>query len=102
MLNTMVAGANPKVMSSASESSSFPIGELTPRSRALIPSKKSNVAPMIIQVKDISAFPPKAKAVAMQPEMRLQHVIVLGMCLLKLMFCERLGLGYRMCEANLV
>ena len=41
----MAAGASPNVMSSARESSSFPMGEETRSRRAVIPSKKSNVAP---------------------------------------------------------
>ena len=41
----MAAGASPNVMSSASESSSLPIGDDTCSKRAVIPSKKSNIAP---------------------------------------------------------
>ena len=42
----MAEGAKPKVISSASESSSFPIGEETCSRRATMPSKKSNTAPI--------------------------------------------------------
>ena len=84
--NTMVAGATPKVTSSASESSSLPIGDETCSKRALMPSKKSKTAPMIIHNSAISGFPPKANDVAMQPEMRLQQVIVFGICFLILIF----------------
>lgn len=78
----MVAGATPKVTSSASESSSLPIGDETCSRRALMPSKKSNTAPMIIHNNAIFGFPPKANDVAMQPETRLQQVIVFGICFL--------------------
>ena len=46
-------GATPKVTSSASESSSLPIGDDTPRRRALIPSKKSKTAPRTIKANAI-------------------------------------------------
>ncbi len=68
------------------KSSSLPIGDETCSKRALIPSKKSKVAPMIIHNKAISGFPPKANDVAMQPDIRLQHVIVLGICFFMLIF----------------
>ena len=48
-MKTIVDGAMPNVMSSASESSSFPMGELTPRMRADMPSKKSNTAPVTMK-----------------------------------------------------
>jgi hypothetical protein len=41
---TMAEGANPKVMSSANESNSFPKGPDTLNKRANMPSKKSNTA----------------------------------------------------------
>ena len=86
MLNKIVDGATPNVTISARESSSFPIGELTFNNRADIPSKKSNTAPMIIHVNDISILPLKAYAMAIQPDIRLQQVIVLGMCFLIAIF----------------
>lgn len=58
--NIIIDGASPNVMSSARESSSFPIGEETPSRRADIPSKKSNAAPMTIHNNAISAPPTKA------------------------------------------
>ena len=48
--NTIADGASPKVMSSARESSSLPMGEDTWRSRAEKPSKKSKTAPRMINV----------------------------------------------------
>ena len=53
----MVAGATPKVTLSASESSSLPIGDDTFSRRALIPSKKSKTAPMIIHHSAIFTCP---------------------------------------------
>ena len=61
----MAAGASPNVMSSARESSSFPMGEETCSRRAVIPSKKSNVAPntmksraaMLIDLYNVSVLP---------------------------------------------
>lgn len=82
MKNNIVEGATPKVMTSASESSSLPMGDDTCRSRAAIPSKKSNMAPMTIHSNDHSNMPRNAKCVAMQPEMRLQQVMLLGICLM--------------------
>lgn len=46
----MVDGATPNVTSSANESSSFPIGDETCKARALMPSKKSKTAPMMIHI----------------------------------------------------
>ena len=76
----MAEGARPKVMQSASESSSLPMGELTLSSRALMPSKKSNTAPTIIMMSARLKLLLKANHVAMQPEMRLQQVMALGIC----------------------
>ena len=74
----MVEGATPNVTSSARESSSFPIGDEMCNALALMPSKKSNPAPMIIQSNARSGLAKKAKQVAMQPDMRLHHVRILG------------------------
>ena len=80
--NRIVAGATPKVTSSAKESSSFPMGDDTFNRRADIPSKKSNTAPITIQQSANLASPMKANVVAIHPEMRLQQVILLGICFL--------------------
>ena len=45
-----------------------------------MPSKKSNTAPMMMHSRASFASPAKAKAVATQPEKRLQQVTKLGMC----------------------
>ena len=42
-------GATPKVTTSARESSSLPMGEETPRRRAVMPSKKSKTAPRMMK-----------------------------------------------------
>ena len=83
---TMAAGASPKVMSSASESSSLPIGDDTWSSRALMPSKKSKAAPITIHRSAMSTLPEKAWNVAIHPAMRLQDVSVLG--IIFLMVCN--------------
>lgn len=49
----MEAGATPKVTSSAKESNSLPMFDETCNKRADIPSKKSNVAPRIINNKAV-------------------------------------------------
>lgn len=46
---TMAAGAKPKVMLSAKESSSLPMAEETRSKRAAKPSKKSKRAPMTMK-----------------------------------------------------
>ena len=74
----MAEGARPKVISSASESSSLPMGEDTLSRRAVNPSKKSNTAPIIINRKAMRGLASKANFTAMQPEMRLQQVMPLG------------------------
>ena len=44
-----------------------------------MPSKKSKTAPRMMKAKAHSCLPSKAKHVAMQPEIRLQQVMELGM-----------------------
>ena len=58
------------------------MGDDTWRMRALIPSKKSKAAPVIIHTRAILASNAKAYPVAMQPDIRLQQVIALGMFLI--------------------
>ena len=79
---TIVAGAIPKVISSASESICTPNGDDTRRRRATIPSKKSKTAPSTINAIASSKLHLKAITQAIQPENRLQQVIVLGICFL--------------------
>ena len=78
--NITVAGARPKVISSAKESICTPNGEETPKRRATIPSKKSNTAPSTMKSIAYSNFPEKAITHATQPEKRLQQVIAFGIC----------------------
>ena len=76
----MALGATPKVTTSARESSSFPMGEDTPKARADIPSKKSNTAPSTIISTAQWYWPWNAAPVAIHPQMRLQQVMELGIC----------------------
>ena len=61
----------------------MPMGDETWSRRATMPSKKSKTAPRMTKAKASVVSPVKAKDVAMQPEIRLQHVILLGICFLK-------------------
>ena len=79
-VKTMAAGATPKVTTSASESSSFPSAPETPKRRAMNPSKKSKTAPRTMKSSAMVSAPLMAKWMAMQPQMRLQLVIELGIC----------------------
>ena len=75
----MQEGKTPKATTSASESNSFPIGELTFNIRAANPSKKSNTKEAHInQAADDRLFP-KACTIPAQPESRLHSVSRLGM-----------------------
>ena len=47
---SMADGATPNVTTSAKESNSFPMGEDTFNKRAVIPSKKSKTAPIIMKM----------------------------------------------------
>jgi hypothetical protein len=67
-------------MQSAKESSSLPMAEDTWSRRAAKPSKKSNVAPRMMNANATLKFPLRAYCVATQPHTRLQQVMVLGMC----------------------
>ena len=79
-VKTMAAGATPKVTTSASESSSFPSAPETPKRRAMNPSKKSKTAPRTMNSSAMASAPLMAKWMAMQPQMRLQDVMELGIC----------------------
>ena len=59
----------------------MPIGDDRVSRVALVRSKESNTAPRMMKSKAFSQQPPKAKAVAMQPQMRLLDVKAFGMCL---------------------
>ena len=77
---SMAEGASPKLMMSANESRSLPMGEAAWRRRAARPSRKSNPTAMKMNVAAIGYAPLKAAIVAMQPQIRLQQVRALGMC----------------------
>lgn len=78
----MAAGANPKVIKSASESSSLPIGEATLSNRAEKPSKKSKTAPQKISATASSSDLNWVVEITTEntPHSKLQIVSVLGMC----------------------
>ena len=83
-VNTMAEGATPNVTMSARESSYTPIGPDTPRARADSPSKKSKKAPRRIKRNAVVNKWWKAAPVAMHPQTKLQQVMVLGICFVKL------------------
>jgi len=76
----MAPGANPKLMISANESSSLPMGEYAFSIRAANPSQKSNMAEQPISIEAVIKYPSKAIRVAILPENRFKQVIVLGIC----------------------
>ena len=79
MLRTIAAGAAPKLIMSASESSCTPISEYCPKSRADAPSRKSNAADAVNSQKHSSRGRPSAASItAIVPQMRLQSVRMLG------------------------
>ena len=80
MPKTIKAGATPKVTTSAKESSSLPMGDCTFSNRATMPSKKSNTAPRNMNAAARSRFIFMACQVAKAPQVRLDNVIVFGMC----------------------
>lgn len=69
------------------------MGDDTPKRRADMPSKKSKTAPITIHAKASLGSKYKAQVMAMQPERRLQQVMVLGICFLMLMGCVLAVLG---------
>ena len=79
-IKTATDGATPKLISSASESNSFPISEYAFYSRAAIPSKKSNIAANITQNTTQKKAPSKAIIIAILPENKFMEVMVLGIC----------------------
>lgn len=84
----MAAGASPKVITSARESSSTPMGDETFNLRAANPSKKSNMAPAIMKHNAVPYLSAKANLTAMQPQVRLHSVIMFGMCFF-IKLCDR-------------
>jgi len=77
-----IAGATPKLTISASESSSFPISDLTCNRRAVIPSKKSKTIPTRIRIAAAVNSPYIARKIASVPEITFIQVIRLGICFL--------------------
>ena len=74
------AGARPKLIRSASESSCLPISEYAPSARAEKPSKKSKNSEMTRVTSTAEKFPRTAKTTPAQPESRLHRVSRFGMC----------------------
>ena len=83
-VNTMAEGATPKVTMSARESSSTPMAPDTPSALADSPSKKSKNAPSRMKMNAVVKRWWKAAPVAIHPHTRLQQVMVLGICFVKL------------------
>src|SRR5690606_30121048 len=76
----MAPGTNPKLTTSANESNSLPIGDLTFSARATRPSKKSKTPERITQYAARSSRLASAKVTPTQPLNRLKQVIRLGRC----------------------
>ena len=75
----MAEGATPKLMSSASESSSLPMAELTLSKRAAIPSKKSKTAASRMKNPAAVRLPVNANVIDIQPDKAFISVMVFGM-----------------------
>lgn len=78
--NRIIAGAPPKEKTSAKESISTPMVDLTCNMRAANPSKKSKRAATNIRMEATSKWFFKAITMAIQPVKILQQVRKLGMC----------------------
>jgi len=76
--NNMRAGTSPKLISSARESSSFPISDGAFNTRASIPSKKSKIALNMIKTSAHSYWASNAITLAIQPENKFRQVTVFG------------------------
>lgn len=74
------AGATPKLITSARESSSLPISEYAFSSLAELPSRKSNIIAANISQDDMRRFPSRAYSIAINPAARFRIVIKLGIC----------------------
>ena len=86
IINAMADGATPKLMSSASESSSLPIAELTLSRRAAMPSKKSKTAAIRIKSPASVKLPVNAKVIDRHPDKAFIKVMVFGMLEI-ILFC---------------
>ena len=78
----IMAGAIPKLTTSASESSSFPISEYALRSRAEKPSKKSKIIAASISQEAVTISPSEAKSIEINPAARFREVMKFGICLI--------------------
>ena len=77
---TINDGATPNETTSDKESSSPPMGDFALRARAAKPSKKSKTAATNIIAEAHKTRSWHKKSIETQPLMRLQHVMVLGIC----------------------
>ena len=80
----MNPGATPKETTSDNESKSAPMGEWTLSNLAAKPSKKSNNPATKIMSAALTGISWERNKIDRQPESRLQHVMVLGICCLML------------------
>lgn len=79
LFSARTAGTIPKLIKSAKESSSLPIGEYALSNLAKKPSRKSNIAATKTRYTAQISSPLKAKITAITPQRRFSEVIVLGM-----------------------
>ena len=80
ILYRIIAGASPKLVRSAKESSSLPIAEYAFRSLAANPSQKSKTAAASMSIMAVLYSCWKAANTETVPHSRFRHVIALGMC----------------------
>ena len=76
----IIAGATPKLTTSARLSSSLPRSEYDFSNRATKPSKKSKIMAATISHEATIISPRAAKMTAMKPETRLRDVMKFGIC----------------------
>ena len=78
---SIIAGSMPKLIRSASESSSLPTFEYALSALALSPSQKSQTAATSISRNAVSGRPLNVQITPRTPQSRFMDVIVLGICL---------------------
>ena len=77
------AGRTPKLTTSLSESSSFPMSEYASSARAARPSRKSKTAAASIMQKAMSGRSLKVNITPMTPQRRFMEVMLFGIALRK-------------------
>jgi len=78
----IIAGATPKLTTSARESSSLPISEYAFRSLAESPSRKSKIIATSMSQEAFTISPLRVKTMDMNPAVRLSDVMKFGICLI--------------------